>query len=61
MKFQHFFNEKKLHKSLKRDKSYFDLIIKNDPKTIINKFIFNVKISKIKYMQMIKKIYFYFT
>ena len=52
-----FLMKKKLHKSFKRDKSYFDLIIKNYPKTIIKKFIFNVKISKIKYIQMIKKRY----
>ena len=52
-----FLMKKKLHKSFKRDKSYFDLIIKNYPKTIIKKFKFNVKISKIKYIQMIKKRY----
>ena len=52
-----FLMKKKLHKSFKRDKNYFDLIIKNYPKTIIKKFIFNVKISKIKYIQMIKKRY----
>ena len=52
-----FLMKKKLHKSFKRDKGYFDLIIKNYPKTIIKKFIFNVKISKIKYIQMIKKRY----
>jgi cyclopropane fatty-acyl-phospholipid synthase-like methyltransferase len=52
-----FLMKKKLHKSFKRDKSYFDLIIKNYPKTIIKKFIFSVKISKIKYIQMIKKRY----
>ena len=49
--------KKKLHKSLKRDKSYFDLIKKNYPKIIIKQFIFKVKISKIKYIQMIKKRY----
>ena len=52
-----FLMKKKLHKSFKRDKGYFDLIIKNYPKTIIKKFIFSVKISKIKYIQMIKKRY----
>ena len=52
-----FLMKKKLHKSLKRDKSYFDLIKKNYPKIIIKQFIFKVKISKIKYIQMIKKRY----
>ena len=52
-----FLMKKKLHKSLKRDESYFDLIKKNYPKIIIKKFIFKVKISKIKYIQMIKKRY----
>ena len=49
--------KKKLKKSLKRDKKIFDLIIKSDHKTIIKKFIFNVKIPKKKYFEMIKKRY----
>ena len=47
----------KLQSSLKKDKRIFDLIIKSNPKTIIKKFIFNVKISKKKYIEMIKKRY----
>ena len=49
--------KKKLYKSLKRDKSYFDLVKKSYPKIIIKQFIFKVKISKIKYIKMIKKKY----
>ena len=49
--------KKKLKKSLIRDESYFNLIIKNNPKTIIRNFIFSVRISKTKYLQMIKDRY----
>ena len=49
--------KKKLNKKLKRVESYFYLIKKNYPKIIIKKFIFKVKISKIRYIQMIKKRY----
>lgn len=52
-----FLMKKKLYKSLKRDKSYFDLVKKSYPKIIIKQFIFKVKISKIKYIKMIKKKY----
>ena len=47
----------RLKKSLIRDESYFNLIIKNNPKTIIRNFIFSVRISKTKYLQMIKDRY----
>ena len=49
--------KKKLKKSLIRDESYFNLIIKNNPKTIIRNFIFSVRVSKTKYLQMIKDRY----
>ena len=45
----------KLKKSFKRDKKIFDLIYKIYPKLITKYFIFNVKILKDKYLQMIKK------
>ena len=45
----------KLKKSLKRDKKIFDLIYKIYPKLITKYFIFNVKILKNEYLQMIKK------
>ena len=49
--------KKKLNISLKKDKKVFDLIIKNNPKIIIKKFIYQVKISKIKYLKMIDNRY----
>ena len=49
--------KKKLNISLKKDKKMFDLIIKNNPKIIIKKFIYQVKISKIKYLKMIDNRY----
>ena len=49
--------KKKLKQSLKRDKSLFQLIKKHNPNLTVKKFIFNVKISKNKYLQMIKDRY----
>ena len=49
--------KKKLNVSLKKDKKLFNLIFKNDSKIIIKKFIYNVQISKIKYLKMIKNRY----
>ena len=49
--------KKKLKQSLKRDKSLFQLIKKFNTNLTIKKFIFNVKISKNKYLQMIKNRY----
>ena len=49
--------KKKLNISLKKDKKMFDLIIKNNPKIIIKKFIYQVKISKNKYLKMIDNRY----
>ena len=49
--------KKKLDISLKKDKKMFDLILKNNPKIIIKKFIYQVKISKIKYLKMIDNRY----
>ena len=48
---------KELKNSLKRDKKIFDLIIKSNPKLIIKKFAFKVKITKKKYLEMINKKY----
>ena len=48
---------KKLKKSLKRDKKIFDLISKIYPKLKNKYFTFNVKISKNKYLKMIKDRY----
>ena len=47
----------KLTKSLKRDKKILDLIIKLYTNKIIKKFVYKVKISKKKYLKMIKKRY----
>ena len=44
--------KKKLNISLKKDKRLFDVIIKNNPKIIIKKFIYSVQISKSKYLEM---------
>ena len=49
--------KKKLKQSLKRDKSLFQLIKKHNTNLSVKKFIFNVKISKNKYLQMIKNRY----
>ena len=49
--------KKKLNVSLKKDKKLFNLIFRNIPKIIIKKFIYNVQISKIKYLKMIKNRY----
>ena len=49
--------KKKLKQSLKRDKSLFQLIKRFNNNLTVKKFIFNVKISKNKYLQMIKNRY----
>ena len=49
--------KKKLQQSLKRDQILFKLIKKYNPNLTIKKFIFYVKISKNKYLQMIKNRY----
>ena len=49
--------KKKLNISLKKDKKMFDLILKNDPKIIIKRFIYQVKITKTKYLKMIDNRY----
>ncbi|MBC8307287.1 MAG: class I SAM-dependent methyltransferase, partial [Pelagibacterales bacterium] len=49
--------KKKLKNSLKKDEKLFNLIFKNQNKMIIKKFVFNVQISKTKYIQMIKNRY----
>jgi cyclopropane fatty-acyl-phospholipid synthase-like methyltransferase len=49
--------KKKLNVSLKNDKKLFDMIIKGNPKIIIKKFIFQVQISKIKYLKMLNNRY----
>ena len=49
--------KKKLKNSLKKDEKLFNLILKNQNKMIIKKFVFNVQISKTKYLQMIKNRY----
>ena len=48
---------KKLNISLKKDEKLFNLILKNQNKIIIKKFVFHVQISKIKYLKMIKNRY----
>ena len=47
----------KLHKSLKRDRKILRIITKLYPNRIKKKFIFNVKIDKNKYLEMIKNRY----
>ena len=47
----------KLHKSLIRDKKIFKIITNLYPQRIQKKFIFNVRISKKKYLNMIKNRY----
>ena len=49
--------KKKLKNSLKKDEKLLNLIFKNQNKIIIKKFVFNVQISKTKYIQMIKSRY----
>ena len=49
--------KKKLNISLKKDKKMFDLILKNNPKIIIKRFIYQVKILKTKYLKMIDNRY----
>jgi ubiquinone/menaquinone biosynthesis C-methylase UbiE len=49
--------KKKLKNSLKKDEKLFNLIFKNQNKIVIKKFVFNVQISKTKYIQMIKSRY----
>ena len=49
--------KKKLQQSLKRDQILFQLIKKYNPNLTVKKFIFYVKISKNKYLQMIKNRY----
>ena len=48
---------KKLNIYLKKDEKLFNLILKNQNKIIIKKFVFHVQISKIKYLKMIKNRY----
>ena len=49
--------KKKLAISLSKDEKIFNLILKNESKAIVKKFIYEVKILKIKYFQMIKDRY----
>jgi cyclopropane fatty-acyl-phospholipid synthase-like methyltransferase len=49
--------KKRLKNSLKKDKKLFNLIFKLSSKIIVKKFSFHVRISKIKYLEMIKKRY----
>ena len=49
--------DKKLKKSLKRDKKIFNLIVKAFKNIIIKSFVFRVKISRKEYVKMIKKRY----
>jgi len=49
--------KKKLNVSLKKDEKLFNLIFRNDSQIMIKKFIYNVQISKIKYLKMIKNRY----
>ena len=49
--------KKKLSISLSKDEKIFNLILKNESKVIIKKFIYEVRILKIKYLQMIKDRY----
>ena len=51
--------KKKLTFSLNKDKKLFNLILKNESKVIFKKFVYEVRILKIKYLQMIKDRYFY--
>ena len=49
--------KKKLAISLRKDEKIFNLILKNESKAIVKKFIYEVRILKIKYLQMIKDRY----
>ena len=49
--------KKKLTISLSKDEKIFNLILKNESKAIVKKFIYEVRILKIKYLQMIKDRY----
>ena len=49
--------KKRLKNSFKKDKKLFNLIFKLSSKIIVKKFTFHVRISKIKYLEMIKKRY----
>ena len=49
--------KKKLTISLSKDEKIFNLILKNESKVIVKKFIYEVRILKIKYLQMIKDRY----
>ena len=49
--------KKKLNISHEKDKKLFNLIYKNNPQIIIKKFIYQVKISKTKYLKMIDNRY----
>ncbi len=49
--------KKKLAISLSKDEKIFNLILKNEYKVIVKKFIYEVRILKIKYLQMIKDRY----
>ncbi len=49
--------KKKLNVSLEKDKKLFNLIYNNNPQIIIKKFIYQVKISKTKYLKMIDNRY----
>ena len=48
---------KKLNISLKKDEKLFNLILKNQNKIILKKFVFHVQVLKTKYLQMIKNRY----
>ena len=49
--------KKKLAISLSKDEKIFNLILKNESKAIVKKFIYEVRILKTKYLQMIKDKY----
>ena len=49
--------KKKLTISLSKDEKIFNLILKKESKAIVKKFIYEVRILKIKYLQMIKDRY----
>jgi len=49
--------KKKLTISLNKDKKLFDLILKNQSKIIIKRFVYEVRILKTKYLQMIRNRY----
>jgi len=49
--------KKKLKISLTKDKKLFNLILKNKAKIIIKKFVYDVQITKTKYLEMIRNRY----